>query len=97
MKKSELVQIIKEEIESVLTEFGAETMYFGAPGGFEQMTNGSTAPQGRHFYDLDKWKVTAMQMGAVLTDRGDDWIAILPDNTKVGTFDKMAQIGTLTM
>jgi hypothetical protein len=90
-------EVIQTEIRKALKEYGAETMYFGAPGGVEQIGIGKTAPAPHRFYDLDKWKTTAMQMGCTLRDRGDDWIAILPDTTTLGTYDKMSNIGTLTM
>ena len=95
MKKSDLQKIIREEVRSVIKEYGMETMYFGNPGGFEQMPKGEVHPV--KFYDVNKWKLTAQQMGAVIRDRGDDWIATLPDTTIIGTFTKMISFGSLSM
>jgi hypothetical protein len=38
-----------------------------------------------------------MQLGATIQDRGDDWLAILPNQDKLGTFSKRNFIGTLTL
>ena len=92
-----LKKILRTEINKAIMEYGAETMYFSAPGGTEQIGIGKTAPAPHRFYNIDKWKGSALQLGAVITDRGDDWIAITTDNTKLGTFNKMSNIGTLEM
>lgn len=88
-------EAVRKEIKAVLKEYGMETMYFGNPGGFEQMPKAEVRPV--KFYDVDKWKLTAQQMGAVIRDRGDDWIATLPDTTILGTFAKMISFGSLSM
>jgi hypothetical protein len=96
MKKSQLVQIIREEIRNYLNEYGSELMYYNAPGGFEQAKQ---IPELRlqRFSDPERWRIIAMQLGATIQDRGDDWIAILPNKEKIGTFSKMNQFGTLEL
>lgn len=89
-----VTELIRKEVRSALKEYGMETMYFANPGGFEQMPKPSAGPV--KFDNLDKWKVYAQQRGATLTDRGDDWIAVLPDTTVLGTFNKMSSLGSLT-
>lgn len=96
MKKSEFLNIIREEIKRELREaYGMEQMYF-APSGFEQMNNAPGKVLQR-YDNVEKWKVIAMQLGAVIRDRGDDWIAEMPDQTKIGVFSKINQYGTLTL
>lgn len=93
MKKSDLLNIIREEIQSVIKEFNAG---LPLPLGDPTMNQMSDTPQAQHFYDKAKWRVVAMQLGAVVVDRGDDLKATMPDGTILGVFDKMANIGTLT-
>lgn len=95
MKKSDLLNIIREEIQSVIKEFNAG---LDLPMGDPTMNQSAaaTAPQAQHFYDKAKWRVVAMQLGAVVVDRGDDLKATRADGTILGVFDKMANIGTLT-
>jgi hypothetical protein len=50
----------------------------------------------RKFEDFEDWKVNALQKGAVVTDRGDDWIAVMPNQDLLGKFDKATQMGNLT-
>ena len=92
-----LKEVVRKEIQKALKEYGAETMYFANPGGTEQIQIGKTAPAAHRFYNVDKWKDTALSLGAVITDRGDDWLAMRTDDTKLGTFNKMTNIGTLEM
>ena len=94
MKKSRLIKIIQEEVTRVVKEYGAEQMYF-SPSGYEQI-NVPKEKRVQRFTNHERWKVIAMQLGAVIKDRGDDWIATLPDNKVLGTFSKMLQTGTLT-
>jgi hypothetical protein len=96
MKKSELIQIIKEEIRKVIKEYGAESPYYSAPGSFEQMQR-AHEPRVQRFSDYEKWKVIALQLGAVIQDRGEDWIAVKPNQDKLGTFSKTNQTGTLIL
>ena len=97
MKKSRLIQIIREELQKELQEaYGMESLYYSAPAGFEQLQN-RTQVRIQRFDDAERWKVIAMQLGAVIQDRGDDWIAVLPNQDKLGTFSKVTQIGTLTL
>jgi hypothetical protein len=96
MKKSDLVRIIKEEIQKELREYGSESLYYSAPGGVEQ----TRSPQQLHIqrYDsLEKWKVVAMQIGAIIQDRGEDFLALMPNQDKLGTFSKALQMGTLNL
>jgi hypothetical protein len=93
--RPEIAEIIRQEIRTALQEYGMETMYFGNPGGFEQMPKPTQGPV--RFDDVNKWKITAQQLGAVIRDRGDDWIATLPDTTVLGTFNKMISLGSLSM
>ena len=96
MKKSRLKEIIREEIRRGLLEYGSELMYYSAPGGVEQIDT-AKPPRVQHFENSERWKVIAMQLGAVIQDRGDDWIAVMPNQDKIGTFNKMSQFGTLTI
>lgn len=93
--RPEISEIIRNEIRSALKEYGMETMYFAHPGGVEQMPKPTQGPV--RFDDVNKWKITAQQLGAVIRDRGDDWIATLPDTTVLGTFNKMISLGSLSM
>lgn len=100
MKKSEFIKIIREEIRKELREaYGMESLYYSSPGGFEQATRSSddASMRVRRFDDHEKWKVIAMQLGARIVDRGDDWVAELPDSSKLGIFSKINQVGTLTL
>ena len=96
MKKSKFIQIVREEIQKQLHEYGSESMYYPAPGGFEQI---GSIPEIRvqHFDDYERWKVISMQLGATIQDRGDDWLAVLPNQDKLGTFSKRNNYGTLTL
>ena len=38
-----------------------------------------------------------LQLGAIIQDRGEDWIAIMPNQDKIGTFSKINQTGTLSV
>jgi hypothetical protein len=96
MKKSVLINIIKEEIQKQLHEYGSESLYYSSPGGSEQI-NSSQELRIQHYDNLEKWKVTAMQLGAVIQDRGEDFLAIMPNQDKLGTFSKSLQIGTLNL
>ena len=96
MKKSELHKIIREEIRKALKEaYGMESMYYSAPAGTEQVPAKDVHVQ--RYDNLERWKITALQMGAVIQDRGDDWIAVMPNQDKLGTFSKMTYFGTLTI
>jgi hypothetical protein len=94
MKKSEFLKIVREEIHNELREFyGAGQMMF-TPSGFEQMNN--NAPAHNQRYDNhEEWKIVAMQLGAIIKDRGDDWVAYMPDQSIIGKFVKSLQYGTL--
>ena len=96
MKKSKFIQIVREEIQKQLHEYGSESMYYSAPGGIEQI---GSIPEIRvqHFDDYERWKVISMQLGATIQDRGDDWLAVLPNQDKLGTFSKRNNYGTLTL
>mgnify|MGYP003352617246 CR=1 FL=1 len=96
MKRSRLLQIIKEEVSSYIAEYGAENLYYNSPGGFESMAK-TPYTNILHFDNKDKWQVTAQQMGAVVMDRGDDWAAIMPNQDLLGTFSKMNGNGTLSI
>jgi hypothetical protein len=94
MKKSELKQIIREEVRKLIKEYGSESIYYSNPGGTEQIKR-APIPRLQQYTNKEKWKVTAMQLGAVVIDRGDDWIAIMPNQDVLGTFGKMTNIGEL--
>jgi hypothetical protein len=94
LKKSQLIQIIREEVTSVIKEYGQELIYF-SPMGVEQ-TQANADIIDRKFEDFEDWKVNALQKGAVVTDRGDDWIAVMPNQDLLGKFDKATQMGNLT-
>ena len=94
MKKSQLIQIIREEVSAVIKEYGQELIYF-SPMGVEQ-TQANADIIDRKFEDFEDWKVNALQKGAVVTDRGDDWIAVMPNQDLLGKFDKATQMGNLT-
>ena len=94
MKKSELRQLIREEVKKAIKEYGSESMYYSAPGGYEQIHK-TRIPRTQKYSNYEKWKVTALQIGAVVSDRGDDYIAIMPNQDVLGTFDKLTKIGEL--
>lgn len=96
MKKSTFLKIVREEIQRQLREYGSESLYYSAPGGFEQIGKAS-APVVQQYTNPEKWKIVAMQQGAIIQDRGEDWIAVMPNQDKIGTFNKMTQYGTLTI
>lgn len=92
--ETSVAEVIRQEVRAALKEYGMETLYFGNPGGVEQMPKPERTLS--RFTDPEKWKIAAQQMGAVIRDRGDDWIATLPDTTVIGTFTKMISLGTLS-
>jgi hypothetical protein len=94
LKRSQLIQIIREEVSAVIKEYGQELIYF-SPMGVEQ-TQANADIINRKFEDFEAWKVNALQKGAVVTDRGDDWIAVMPNQDLLGKFDKATQMGNLT-
>lgn len=96
MKKSRFLEIVREEIKKSLREYGSESMYYSSPGGFEQVKH---VPELRmqRFSNLERWKIIAMQMGATIQDRGDDWIAVMPNQDKIGTYSKLNSFGTLEL
>ena len=96
MKKSELLKIVREEIQNELREYGSESLYYSAPGGSEQIGRGQQLHI-QHYDNLEKWKVVAMQLGAVIQDRGEDFLAVMPNQDKLGTFSKSLQLGTLSL
>jgi hypothetical protein len=51
----------------------------------------------QRFSNLERWKIIAMQMGATIQDRGDDWIAVMPNQDKIGTYSKLNSFGTLEL
>jgi hypothetical protein len=93
MKKSQLLQIVREEIRSVVKEYGQELLYF-QPAGIEQIDR---YPQThtRRFDNFEKWKITALQQGATIHDRGEDYVAVLTNQDKLGVFSKASKMGTL--
>jgi len=97
MKKSQLIQIIREEIRKELQEaYGMESLYYSAPSGYEQLPKGPDV-RVQHFTNYEKWEIIAKQIGAVIQDRGDDWIAVMPNQDKLGTFSKLNRMGTLSI
>lgn len=93
--KDILRKLIRAEIKKAVKEaYGMELPYYSAPAGFEQ-ANKIPEKRMQRFTDHEKWQVIAMQLGAVIKDRGEDWIAVLPNNKVLGTFGKMTRIGTL--
>lgn len=91
-----LRKYIREEIEMHLQEYGAELPYYAAPGGFEQIKQ-SRPLRKQRFESFEKWKVIAMQLGARIVNRGDDFKAEMPNGETLGTFSKMVGIGTLSI
>lgn len=94
--KDTLRKLIRQEIRKAIAEaYGMESIYYSAPAGYEQIK--SKELQVKRFDNLEQWKVEAMQRGATIQDRGDDWLAVMPNQDKLGTFSKMNQSGTLTI
>ena len=93
MTRAEFRKLIREEIQKVIKEYGSSSIYF-TPSGFEQMSQNKET-QLQRFENLEKWKIRAMQLGAVIKDRGDDVIAVMPNQDKIGSFDKMTSSGQL--
>jgi len=96
MKRSELLKIVREEIQSVVKEYGMESLYF-TPGGFEQMGQRPEPARIQRFSTYETWEVAAKQHGAIVQHRGQDWIAVMPNQDKLGTVSKINQIGTLSL
>ncbi len=96
MKKSELIKIIREEVKRTIKEYGSESIYF-SPGGFEQLERNPEPARVQRFNSYESWEVNAKQLGAIIQDRGEDWIAIMPNQDKIGTFSKINRIGTLSL
>jgi hypothetical protein len=94
MKKSELRHLIREEVKKAIKEYGSESMYYSAPGGSEQIRQVSV-PRTQKFTDIERWKIVAMQLGATIQDRGDDLIAVMPNQDVLGTFVKPNKVGEL--
>jgi hypothetical protein len=94
LKKSQLIKIIREEVSAVLKEYGQELIYF-SPMGVEQIKKPAEV-QLRKYNNFEAWKVNALQRGATVTDRGEDFIAVMPNNDLLGTYSKATQLGTLT-
>lgn len=88
-------KLVREEIRRSLKEFGAGMPYFN-PQGFEQLRHNAEG-RNQRFDNLEKWKTTAMQLGATIVDRGDDWSAVLPNKKVLGTFSKMNYFGFLLL
>ena len=95
MKRSKFLEIVREEVRKQVEAYGMEQIYF-TPSGFEQMKR-TPERMIKRFENPEKWKIYAMQLGATIQDRGDDWIAVLPNQDKIGTFSKMNQYGTVTV
>lgn len=95
MNSQELLRLfIRKEITKQIREaYGVETIQFATPGGFEQMHKRDVRNQ--RFVDIEKWKITAKQLGATVKDRDDDLIAILPNEKILGTYNKLSNFGSL--
>jgi hypothetical protein len=85
-------EFLDDIVKNKLTEANSENMYFN--GGFEQIRP-LQEPRVQRYSNFEQWKVLALQMGAVIRDRIDDYKATLPDSTILGTFSKINQTGTL--
>jgi len=96
MKKSEFLKIVREEIHNELREFYGSGQLMFSPAGFEQM-NQKRPIRTQRYDKQEEWEIVAKQLGAVVTDRGNDWVAVLPDDTVIGTFMKTMQYGTLKL
>lgn len=90
------MRIIREEVINAVNEYGMESIYYNSPGGFEQVGNKEKL-RIQHFDDLERWKIVAMQLGATIQDRGDDFLAVMPNQDKLGTYVKMLNTGTLNL
>ena len=94
MNISEFKKLIREEVKQALKEYGSESMYYSNPGGSEQIRQVSV-PRTQKFTDIERWKIVAMQLGATIQDRGDDLIAVMPNQDVLGTFVKPNKVGEL--
>jgi hypothetical protein len=91
-KFNDLMDAFTGELKAI-KEDGSESLYYqdavgNKPAGHLRM---------QHIDDIEKWKVTAMQIGAVVKDRGDDWIAVMPNQDVLGTYSKVLQSGELAI
>jgi hypothetical protein len=93
MKLSEFRKLIREEIRKAIKEDGSESLYYQDAVG----RNPSGQLRMQHIDDVEKWKITAMQIGAIVKDRGDDWIAVMPNQDVLGTYSKVLQTGELAI
>jgi hypothetical protein len=91
-----LRKLIRKQIQKALKESNSETLYFGNPSSIEQNRQPNELRIQR-FDNLDRWKTNAMQLGAVVKDRGDDLIAVFPNQDVLGVFSKTNQVGTLNI
>lgn len=97
MKISILRKYIREEVKKHLQqEYGSELLYYSAPGGFEQIKQ-SRPLRKQPFENFERWKVIALQLGARVINRGDDWKAEMPSGEVLGTFSKIVGYGTLSI
>lgn len=84
---------LRKEIRKALNEFmGLELPYF-QPAGSEYMRKQETEVQ--RFDNFTDWETAAKQMGAVVINRRDDVIAVMPDKSRVGEWDRVFSLGTL--
>lgn len=88
--------IIREEIVKILKEFGTGVAPYYAPQGTEQIHK-QRAVRNQYFDDFEKWQVVALQAGASVQDRGNDWIAQFPNKKVMGTFSKLNYSGFLLL
>jgi hypothetical protein len=91
-KFNDLMDAFTGELKAI-KEDGSESLYYqdavgNKPAGKLRM---------QHIDDVEKWKITAMQIGAIVKDRGDDWIAVMPNQDVLGTYSKVLQSGELAI
>ena len=92
-KFNNLMDAFTGELKAI-KEYGSESMYYSAPGGSEQIRQVSV-PRTQRFTDIERWKIIAMQLSATIQDRGDDLIAVMPNQDILGTFVKPNAMGEL--
>jgi hypothetical protein len=92
-KFNDLMDAFTGELKAI-KEYGSESMYYSAPGGSEQIRQVSV-PRTQHFTDFERWKIVAMQLGATIQDRGEDAIAVMPNQDVLGSFVKQNKVGEL--
>lgn len=84
---------LRKEIRKALAEFMGLGLPYFQPAGSEYMRKQESDI--KRFDNFTAWETAAKQMGAVVINRRDDVIAVMPDKSRVGEWDRVFSLGTL--